>query len=454
MKIDLELIRKYNVPGPRYTSYPTAPHFSPDVSSESVTAALQKSLSDPSRDLSLYFHIPFCDSLCYFCGCTTTVTRNPLVVDLYLADLRREMDIYQPWISSGRQVRQIHFGGGTPTHLSPEQLSELGRDLHSRFSIADDAEISCEIDPRELTENHIAALRAFGTNRISLGVQDFEEKVQRAVNRVQDEDLVRTVVDWTRKHGIDSLNLDLIYGLPHQTVEGFSRTLDKVLNLHPDRLAIFNFAYVPWMKPHQKLIPESALPAPDTKLAMLSMMIDRLESEGYVYIGMDHFAKVDDELAVAQRSRSLQRNFQGYSTRSGLDILAFGMSSISQYRDLYVQNVKDLKSYHDSVLAGHLPVEKALFMSRDDRMRQELISELMCNLYLNFHDFGEKWAFDPFETLADELSQLRVLEADGLLQLQDGVLQVTHTGRLFLRNIAMLFDVYLPSDTAVYSRTV
>ncbi len=451
---DSDLIKKYSVSGPRYTSYPTAPHFRSDLPEAEVSAAMDRELKRADRNLSLYTHIPFCDTLCYFCGCTTIVTRNPEKPVSYLEVLDKEVELYSSRIEPGRKVEQMHFGGGTPTHLSPAQLDHLGETLHSHFRFSDDAEIGCEIDPRELTEAHVKALRNLGTNRVSLGVQDFNEKVQKAVNRIQSEELITEVSAWIRNAGITSLNMDLIYGLPHQNQETFLVTLEKVMAFRPDRLAVFNYAHVPWIKPHQKLIHAEDLPSPEEKIAMLQMMTRFLEENGYVYIGMDHFARKDDELTLAQKNGTLQRNFQGYSTRAGLDIVAFGMSGISQYDNLYIQNHKDLDVYGRMVDEGKFPIEKAYIMTDEDMVRRSVISDLMCNLKLDLDVFGKQHGIDAPAHFSDALNRLDSFYDEGLAERTGNVLTITDKGRFFIRNIAMLFDAYLPTDDSKYSKTV
>ncbi|MEE8437001.1 MAG: oxygen-independent coproporphyrinogen III oxidase, partial [Candidatus Neomarinimicrobiota bacterium] len=322
LKVDLNLVKKYNRPGPRYTSYPTAPHFTDAVKLSDWDAAIKNNNLDANKDLSLYVHLPFCDTLCWFCGCTTVITRNTDKIDQYLEILFREIELLKSKIHKDRNIVQMHYGGGTPTYLSPLQIKSLGKKIQNSFNLSENAEIGCEMDPRGLTRDHIIALRETGFNRASMGVQDFNPDVQKAVNRINPPEMIRQVIGWIRSEGFNSLNLDLIYGLPLQTADSFKKTLDMVLELNPDRLAVFNYAHVPWLKPHQNLIREKELPHPDEKLEMLKMIIETLTSSGYVYIGMDHFAKADDELTLAQKEKTLQRNFQGYSTKGGVDIYA------------------------------------------------------------------------------------------------------------------------------------
>lgn len=454
LEVNLDLVKKYAKPGPRYTSYPTAPHFNDSMNPEKWVKEIGKNNQTAARDLSLYFHIPFCDTLCYFCGCTMMVTRNQDKINRYLDYLEKEIILLKNLIHPDKKVIQMHFGGGTPTHLSPDQIRRTGAMINDTFSFAPDTENGCEMDPRELTEDHIIALREIGINRASMGVQDFDPVVQKAVNRVNSRELVVEVVGWIRKHDYESLNLDLIYGLPLQSLKGFEKTLDDILEMDPDRLAVFNYAHVPWMKPHMKLIKEEDLPSPELKLEMLKMIIERLTSSGYVYIGMDHFAKETDEMTIAQKEKSLQRNFQGYSTKLGADIYAMGMSSISQLEDVYAQNVKELPLYYEMLDAGRLPVEKGYIMSRDDHIRRETIMRLMCDLELDFEGMSQNLGVNFKEYFAKDIEGMSVFQDDELLTIGPEKISVTESGRLFIRNIAMEFDAYLEKDKARYSKTI
>jgi oxygen-independent coproporphyrinogen-3 oxidase len=454
MIVDLDLVRKYDRPGPRYTSYPTAPHFTDAFQLADWEAHIANNNASADRPLSLYFHIPFCDTLCWFCGCTTVISRRREPIDEYLEYLFREIDLYADRMHDEREVVQIHFGGGTPTHLTPDQILAVGRKIRQRFNVASDAEISCEMDPRGLTLEHIQALRDAGFNRASLGVQDFSPDVQRAVNRIHDEEMIRGVLENIRSTGFQSINLDLIYGLPLQTPASFERTIESVLDLDPDRLAVFSYAHVPWMKPHQKLIHEEDLPAPEDKLLMLKYIVETLTDSGYEYVGMDHFAKEDDELTRAQRAGTLQRNFQGYSTRAGADIYALGMSSISQLPRSYGQHAKELPKYYAAIDAGRLPIEKGVMLTDDDVLRRTVIMRLMCDMALSFETLSEETGVNLREYLAEEIEALEPLERDGLLERTWEGFEVTPAGRLLVRNIAMTFDPYLVESRARYSRTV
>ncbi|MDO8892890.1 MAG: oxygen-independent coproporphyrinogen III oxidase [Sulfurimicrobium sp.] len=457
MELATSLLEKYSKAGPRYTSYPTAPYFTEAFGEKEWLDELNQTQSS-GRDMSLYVHIPFCDTLCYYCGCNMVATHDYSKAETYLGYLFQEIDRVAALTSPERLARQVHWGGGTPTFLKPADIRRLFQHLASRFNIAPDAEISCELDPRELSREHIEALAQSGFNRASMGVQDLDEKVQKAVNRVQPEELILQVYGWLREAGFNSINIDLMVGLPHQTVESFSITLDKMLALGPDRLAVFNYAHVPWMKKHQKLIIESDLPDLPTKLALQKLMMERLADAGYVYIGMDHFAKADDEIVMAQQSKTLYRNFQGYTTNKDCDIYAFGVSAISQTAEVYVQNAKNLAEYQRRIASGGLATERGLRISRDDMIRREAISGIMCDLELDKAKFGGQWniEFDTF--FADALDDLKDLAADGLVTLEPGIIRVTEIGRIFLRNIAMPFDAYLRQQTTEtkprYSKTL
>lgn len=452
------LMMKYDRPGPRYTSYPTAPMFTKDFGALEYEEALKApAATETSRDLSLYFHFPFCDTLCYFCGCTTLITRNRERIAEYLVHLKKEIDLLASRLGPQRRVVQMHWGGGTPTYLSPAEIIDIASYISSRFHFSAGAEVSVEIDPRGLTLEHLRALRQSGFNRISMGVQDFDDGVQAAVNRNQSEQLTRQAIDWSRELGFSSLNADLIYGLPLQTVESFSTTLEKIAAISPDRIAVYNFAYVPWMKPHQKLIRKEDLPPPSVKLEMLEETIGILTGAGYVYIGMDHFAKENDELAVAQRTRTLHRNFQGYSTKAGCDLFGLGMSSISHFSTYYAQNTKNLPGYYRAMGEGTFATEAGYAMTPDDTLRKHVIMRLMCDLSLSIGETEKSYGITFEEYFGDALVKLKPLVEDGLIVRHNGDLTVTSEGRLFLRNIAMCFDAYYPGirkENPVFSRTV
>ena len=457
-QVDVQLLQRYDRPGPRYTSYPTAPQFRPEFGPEDFDAEIAgTNASEATADLSLYFHLPFCDTLCYFCGCTMIITRSQQRIDTYVDYLIREIELVSSKLADGRKVAQLHWGGGTPTYLTPEQTRRLFRAIRACFPFHDDAEIAVEIDPRGLTEEHLDALQEVGFNRASMGVQDFDPRVQEAVNRVQPEDLTRRVFDGLRARGFESINLDLIYGLPFQTVDSFKRTLDRIIAFSPDRLAVFNYAHVPWLKKHQRIIKTETLPTAREKLEILKTTIETLTASGYVYIGMDHFAKEDDPLAHALREKSLYRNFQGYSTRAGCDLYGFGMSSISQLENVYAQNTKDLSLYYEAVSNGRLATERGYRLTADDHIRRHVIMRLMCDFELDKKEVEQRFgiAFDRY--FEDALPDLERFAADGLIDWPNGKIRVTPAGRLLIRNIAMAFDRYLrerTQESPLYSRTV
>jgi len=455
INVDLDLVRKYDISAPRYTSYPTAVEFRDFASPEPLLGHLSRTNQDASLPLSLYFHLPFCETLCWFCGCTTVITLNHKSSDTYLDYLEKEVALLAPRVHPGRRVIQLHYGGGTPTFFQPPQLARLAALIRQNFQFAPEAELSVEVDPRRLSHAQVVALRESGFTRASLGVQDFNPQVQEAVHRIQPRAMTEQAINWLRAEGFTSINLDLIYGLPYQTVASFTDTLEQVLELAPDRLAVFSYAHVPWMKPAQKILErEAALPTPDTKLAMLKLITETLTSRGYVYVGMDHFAKETDELAVAQAARTLQRNFQGYSTRAGAEILAFGISAISQTPHSYRQNHKTLDPYYAALDRGEVPALRGRELSDEDARRREIIMRVMCHLQLDYAALSREFACDFAATYATELARLRPLADDGLVALSPGGFRVTELGRLFLRNIAVCFDAYYAPEAKRHSRTV
>ncbi|PYJ08906.1 MAG: oxygen-independent coproporphyrinogen III oxidase [Verrucomicrobia bacterium] len=455
MRVDLDLVQKYNVPGPRYTSYPPATKFTDALTWPELAERILEN-NRAERDLSLYFHIPFCETLCWFCGCTTVITLNHSQGQIYLDYLEKEIAQMSTLLNPRRKVVQLHWGGGSPTFLSPDEIRRLGEIIHRHFTFAEDIEAGVEIDPRRLGRDHVVALREVGFNRASLGVQDFDPQVQEAVHRIQPREMTERVIGWVREFGFGSVNLDLIYGLPHQTVESFNHTLDVVLSLLPDRLAVFSYAHVPWVKPAQKILERKILPTPEVKLQLLKTVIERLtENNRYVYIGMDHFARPGDELAVAQGRKQLQRNFQGYSTRAGADIYAFGMSAISQIQEAYWQNEKGLPQYYAALDNGRTPMTRGYLVTEEDKVRRETIMRVMCDLSLDYAAMSQRLRLDFAAYFERELESLAGLEADGLVRRSPGGLEVTEAGRLFIRNVAMCFDNTLaPVSERKHSRTI
>lgn len=456
-EIDLTKFKKYDKPGPRYTSYPTAPQFNEaftheDYLNEIIKTNYEKNLPD----ISLYFHLPYCDTLCYFCGCNMIITRNRDRIKEYIKYLKKEIDLTRTYLLTDRKVAQHHWGGGTPTHLNPDEINELAGYIKQSFNFKENAEVSCEIDPRELTKAHLEALRNNGFNRISMGVQDFNEKVQKAVNRIQPEDITRQAIQWIRELGYQSINLDLIYGLPFQTVEGFTKTVDHIIDISPDRIAVFNYAHVPWMKKHMALIHPEDIPAAEIKLEILKMTIEKLTNAGYDFIGMDHFAKPEDELSIAMREKKLYRNFQGYSTNAGADLYAMGITSISQLKNVYAQNYKTEKEYYSALDNETLPTAKGYRLTEDDHLRREVIMKLMCDFELDFKMIEQQFKIDFKKYFAWGLNNLKEMQADDLVEISDNSIKVKNMGRMLIRNIAINFDGYIErkEDKAKYSRTV
>lgn len=436
---DLALIQKYNHSGPRYTSYPTALEFNQHYNEAAFLQAVQRY---PERPLSLYIHIPFCHRLCWFCGCNKIVTRQQHKADQYLDVLEQEIRARAP-LFAGRSVSQMHWGGGTPTFLDKTQISRLIGLLRANFNFNADAELSIEVDPREIELEVLDHLRAVGFNRLSMGVQDFNKQVQEKVNRVQDEAFIFALMKRARELGFTSTNIDLIYGLPLQTPESFAFTLEKVAELNPDRLSVFNYAHMPELFAAQRKIKQSELPDARQKLDILQQSIQTLTTAGYQFIGMDHFARPEDELAVAQREGKLHRNFQGYTTQGDSDLLGMGVSAISMIGDSYAQNQKVMKDYVASVSERGNGLWRGLSLTRDDCLRREVIKTLICQFSLDFIAIEQQWQIDFADYFAEDLALLRPLTEDGLVECHQKGLQVTAKGRLLIRNICMCFDSYL-----------
>ncbi len=441
---DPDLIRRYDKSGPRYTSYPTAVQFTDAFGEEAYRAWAARS-NGSGRPLSLYFHIPFCDTVCFYCACNKVVTKDRSRSAPYLERLFREIAMQAELFDTSRPVDQLHWGGGTPTFISHEEMIKLMEVTREHFRLHDDdsGEYSIEIDPREAKGDTIELLRRLGFNRMSLGVQDFDPRVQKAVNRIQPEEVTLATLRAARKAGFKSVSIDLIYGLPFQSRESFARTLDKVLEVDPDRVSVFNYAHLPELFKPQRRIDAADLPSPAEKLAILKLTIERLGEAGYVYIGMDHFAKPDDELAVAQREGTLYRNFQGYSTHAGCDLVAMGVTSIGMVGDSYSQNVRTNDEYYERIDAGRIPVFRGVELDSDDKLRREVITRLICHFHLDKQEIAERFGIDFDDYFADELGQLQGMERDGLLELHEDAIQVRPEGKLLIRNICMTFDRYL-----------
>jgi oxygen-independent coproporphyrinogen III oxidase len=455
--VSLDLLRRYNVQGPRYTSYPTAPAWKETYGSADYAAILAESSTGASpAPLSLYFHLPFCEKLCYFCGCTVVITGTKHGPEHpYFDVLAREIEWVADRAGENREVVQLHWGGGTPTYFSPELMERLGRRIFDRFRLSPDAELGVEVDPRVTTPEHLASLARLGFNRLSMGVQDFDPRVQEAINRIQPYAATRALVEEARGLGFSSINMDLIYGLPHQTPESFSATIDRVLEIAPDRLAVYSYANVPWMKKHQSVL-EPHLPDETTKFGIFRMALERFSDAGYEYVGMDHFARPDDELARAQRNRTLHRNFQGYTTKAGTDLLGFGMSAIGSVGAHYVQNRRDLAPYSQAIAEGGAATFRGARLSADDALRRAVIEGLLCHGVVVKREVEERFGIAFDATFAAALERLEGCAADGLVEISREEIRATALGRVFLRNLAMPFDAYLDAtaDRPVFSRTL
>ncbi|MFY0991312.1 oxygen-independent coproporphyrinogen III oxidase [Halomonas sp. C05BenzN] len=451
---DTALLRRHDTTGPRYTSYPATPSFHEAFTAEDFTTALERS-NDNGRALSLYVHVPFCRQTCFYCACNRIITRDTRLVEPYLSRLDREMVLTSRHLDTSREVQQLHWGGGTPTFLTLDQMSDLFDRLDARFGLSGSRErdYAIEIDPREADVLTLRHLQALGFNRISLGVQDLDLRVQRAVNRIQPRVLTESLVDEADRLGFRSLNLDLIYGLPLQTRDSFAETLEQVIAMAPARLSVFNYAHMPERFKPQRRIPAEQLPGPEEKLAMLYTTIEMLTSAGYVHIGMDHFARPDDTLAVAQRQGTLQRNFQGYSSHAQCDLVGLGVSAISRVDDVYAQNHRALARYEETLDTGHLATARGWRLTFDDRLRRHAIERLMCDMTLDLEALGRTYGVDAEAWLADALVRLEAAERDGLVVRTGPRLLVTPIGRLLIRHIAMAFDAHLPEQQATgYSR--
>ncbi len=454
--VTLGLLNKYNVPGPRYTSYPTAPEWSDDFGPADFERNLAESDTHSVRPISLYFHLPYCESLCLFCGCNVVITKQKEVAGPYLEHLKQEIARVSRFVSRQRKVVQLHWGGGTPTYLSPAQMEDLYSCIADHFSFAPDAEISLEVDPRVTSEEQIRLLRRLGFNRLSLGVQDFNPLVQKTVHRIQPYEMTKALVDLGRAEGFESINIDLIYGLPHQTAESFAETVEKVMTIDPDRIAMYSYAHVPWLKKQQKSF-ETHIPQGTDKFLIFRTGIQFFTQVGYYYIGMDHFAKPEDELTVAQKNKTLHRNFQGYSTRANADMYAMGVSSISGIGRTYAQNYRDVPSYYEALDGGTLPTMRGCELTDDDVLRRAVISRVLCHRILRKSDVEDEFGirFDTY--FAEERPKLEELKTDGLIRMDDEEIAATPLGCIFLRNLGMVFDKYLrqpKTENPVFSRTL
>nr|WP_314229783.1 oxygen-independent coproporphyrinogen III oxidase [uncultured Kingella sp.] len=451
---DRELIASLPASGPRYTSYPTADRFYNEFQQPEYIATLENTLSGSLKPVSLYVHIPFCNVICYYCGCNKVITKDTRKADEYLTYLEKEMALLAPHLHGKHKLAQLHFGGGTPTFLSDEQLERVFAMIREHFELLPDGEYSIEIDPRKVSRESVFKLGKLGFNRMSVGIQDFDPKVQAAVNRIQTVEETRNVIEAAREAGFKSISVDLIYGLPHQSVESIKPTLETVLSLSPDRLALYHYAHLPHIFKPQRRIDTNAVPSSEEKLDILQYAVHLLDERGYVFIGMDHFAKPEDELAIALREGRLQRNFQGYSTYADCDLVAIGVSSIGKIGDTYSQNERDLAQYYAALDNNQLPIMRGFRLSDDDVMRRQIIQDLMCRFALELSDYRADFA----EYFAEEMPDLQRIAELGLIEWQPetGSLNVTPKGRFLIRNIAMIFDYYLrhKETKAKYSQTV
>jgi oxygen-independent coproporphyrinogen III oxidase len=455
--IDPVLIRSHDVSGPRYTSYPTADRFVEAFGETELRQWLAKrNIGGISQPLSAYVHLPFCDTVCYYCACNKVVTRDHSRSAKYIKYLQKELALLGPLLGGDRKLCQLHWGGGTPTFLAREEMRELMASLDATFERSADAEVSLEVDPRRVEAGTMEFLAGLGFNRVSIGVQDFDAAVQQAVHRIQSEEVTRRVIEEARRSGFRSVNLDLIYGLPKQTLDSFNRTLDKVIALAPDRIALYSYAHLPALFKPQRRIAAADLPSPEAKLQIMTLAIGRLTREGYLYIGMDHFARPDDELAVAQRQGRLQRNFQGYSTRPESDMIGLGVSAIGRVGPSYYQNAKRLDDYYAALDAGRLPVVRGIELTPDDLVRRAVIQALSCHFRVSIESIELAYLLDFRSYFSNELNDLRHLAAEGLVELAPDWIVVTPKGRLLVRRVCMVFDRYLREREAraSYSKVI
>ncbi|HFD31702.1 MAG TPA: oxygen-independent coproporphyrinogen III oxidase [Gammaproteobacteria bacterium] len=446
VQFDAEIIKRYDTSGPRYTSYPTAVAFTEQFTEKDYLDHAKNSNDDPiPSPLSLYFHIPFCDTVCFYCACNKIATKDYSRAEVYLEYLYKEIEMQAALYDHDRKVEQLHFGGGTPTFLSDKQIESLMEKIRRHFNLylSDDGDYSIEIDPRSVNAKTIGVLRDVGFNRFSLGVQDVNDKVQKAVNRIQPIEETRGIIQACRDNDARSISIDLIYGLPFQTLSSFSDTLDEIIKLSPDRISVFNYAHLPNRFKPQRRINEADLPPSEEKLQILQLSIEKLIAAGYVYIGMDHFAKPDDELALAQENGKLHRNFQGYTTHSNCDLVAMGVSSISSVAGCYSQNTKDIDQYYEAISSGRFPVVKGLILDDDDMIRRRIIQQLACHFKLDFELFETSYGFCFVDAFAREIEMLQPMVEDGLLSIDNNGMVVSASGRFLIRNICMAFDIGL-----------
>jgi oxygen-independent coproporphyrinogen-3 oxidase len=441
LSVGEEFVARYNQPGPRYTSYPTAPVWTDAFGPDEYEAAIEDA-DRKGSPVSLYMHLPFCESLCLFCACNVIIQKDKSVTPPYLETLKKEIECIARGVSRTRQVAQFHWGGGTPTYLTPEQIENLFTYTRERFTFAPDAEIGIEVDPRVTTSDHLETIRRMGFNRLSMGIQDFKEEVQKAVHRIQPYEQTRDLIAAARALGFDSINVDLIYGLPYQTGESFAHTVEQIVGLSPDRIAMFSYAHVPWLKKQQGSF-VAHLPEGMKKFDIFRSGLLKFLESGYLYIGMDHFAKEDDELAVSQRNRTLHRNFQGYTTKAGADLYGMGITAISGIQEVYAQNYRDIPSWEKAVNERGTATMRGYRLSQDDIIRREVISRLLCHTVIVKEEISRKFAINFDDYFAPELNRLKTPREDGLVVINDKEIRTAWLGRIFIRNLAMVFDPYL-----------
>jgi oxygen-independent coproporphyrinogen-3 oxidase len=457
MKLEIhpDIILKYDVAGPRYTSYPPVPNFDSSFTQKDYTNYL---ISDQvSKTISLYFHFPFCKTLCYYCGCNTVITNNYEIIQRYIDYLKKEIRLILKYLPKDIQVGQLHWGGGTPNFLNNSQIKEIYLFIKNHFSFKENAEISIELDPRTTQKEQLDLIKELGFNRISFGVQDLNDEVQKAVNRIQPVDLIESIFYHAKSLNFHSINMDFIYGLPYQNTHSYHFNLKKILEWKPDRLAFFSYAHVPWIKKHQTLINTETLPNNLEKIHIFKNIVETLTDNHYVYIGLDHFAKPEDELSKALHEKKLHRNFQGYTVLKDMDVIAFGITGISQYSKLYARNKKGLKEYREDIDHQNIPLHDGYKMTYDDLIRKEVINQIMCNLYLDFKYIEEKFNIDFHEYFVQELKNLKSMEEDELISIDNKSIKIEPNGRPLIRNVAMAFDIFLrknQSHRPVYSRTI
>ncbi len=456
--IPIELLRKYDRPGPRYTSYPTAPVWSNEVGTDSYIQALQNASEKEDEPFAVYCHIPFCECRCFYCGCNTVITKNSDKVLLYIDTLKKEIENTAKYLKNRKNVNQLHFGGGTPTYLTIDQFNDILDTLDKYFIFSKDCEKSIEIDPRVTTNEQIEALVNRGFNRISMGVQDFDNDVQIAIGRIQSFDLVKEKVDFCKSLNFEGVNIDLIYGLPKQSIESFKETLTKAISLRPDRVALYSFAYLPSVKANQMKIVESELPVTEDKYKLFALAIEMFTEAGYLQIGMDHFALPNDELSIAQNDGRLHRNFMGYTVQASPEMIGLGMSSIGYIDNSFFQSYPMLSKYNEAIEKSEFAVFKGMKLSQDDLTRQYVINSLMCNFQLSFNEFHQKFKIQYHDYFHKEHKELSEFFVDNFLEAPNGGLKITSVGRTFIRNIAMVFDAYINKDTKgkkpTFSRTI